>query len=149
MSSLGDKLATTLHVDVLRPQGFRKTRRVFKRTHVEFSEYYQLQGSAWNSPDAPWRFYLNCGIAFAGIPRRVPDRDFPHVHAWMRAGLFSARARSEYDVTLENLDATVAALVPVLEDVSNYFTRRRDVLRTCYQEQRYYQGFLADPELRA
>jgi len=148
MKTLSDAFVAQLHSDHLKPVGFRKTRHTFVRSHEAYAEHYQIQGSAWNDRTRPWTCYLNCGIGFEDVLPRNPDEDFPRTHAWMRAGVFVADARSQYDVTIDNMKATAAEVADVIRQCSQYFQRRHSVLRECYENRRYERGFLADPELR-
>jgi hypothetical protein len=147
MKTLGDAFVEQLHRDHLKQVGFRKTRHTFVRSHELYTEQYQIQGSAWNDRPEPWTCYLNCGIGFDGVAPRNPDRDFPRTHAWMRAGVFVADARSQYDVTIDSMTVTAAEVADVIRRCSHYFQRRHSVLRDCYENGRYERGFLADPEL--
>ena len=148
MSRLGDQFCARLHREHLKPIGFKKTRRTFDRQHVGWCEYYQVQGSAWNRSDSPWVFYLNCGISFDGVSRRVPDSDFPRAHAYMRCGFFVPDSRAQYDVTAENETPLLEEVAVVVQRCSNYFSARHDALRELYEANCWKMGFLADPELR-
>lgn len=148
MSTIGDRFVSQFHAAHLKTRGFKKkARRTFFRSHEGFTEYFQIQGSAWNDSETPWTFYLNCGIRFDGFPPRNPDRDFPGTHAWARAGVFTTSARPQYDLTSDNLIATAAQIAEVILQCSEYFQRRHAVLRYCFEGQRYRGAFLADPEL--
>jgi hypothetical protein len=148
MNTLGDAFTLELHTTHLKPLGFKNTGRTFVRSHDGYTERFQLQGSAWNSPDHPWRFYLNCGITFEGLPRRKPDGNFPHTHAWMSGPLITAAAMPEYNITEKNLPSTIDQVAEVIRQCSDYFQRRHAILRDCYEHRRYHMGVLADPELR-
>jgi hypothetical protein len=147
MRTLGDAFVARLHVEHLKPLGFKKTRHTFVRAHAAYAEHYQVQGSAWNNKDGPWTCYLNCGISFNGLPPRSPDRDFPRTHAWMRAGRFAKGARSQYDVTADNMLGLVEEIAGVIRECSNYFEARHGALRHAYEQGRYERGFLADTQI--
>ena len=144
---LGDEFTALLHREYLKPIGFTKIRRTFSREHEIHIERHQLQGSAWNTEGMTWTFYLNCGITFIGLPRREPDRDFPHSHASMRAGYFTDLALSQYDVTHDSMASIAENVRDVINEVSRYFTRRCEHLRASYQNGKYFHGFLHDAEL--
>jgi hypothetical protein len=144
---LGDEFTSLLHREYLKPIGFRKVRRTFSREHEKHIERYQLQGSAWNTDGMPWTFYLNCGITFIGLPRREPDLDFPHAHASMRAGYFTDLALSKYDVSYDRMALTAENVLDAIKDVSRFFMRRCEHLRTAYLNGKYFHCFLDDTEL--
>lgn len=144
---LGDDFTALLHSAYLKPIGFKKVRRTFSREHERHIERYQLQGSAWNTDGMPWTFYLNCGITFIGVPRRHPDRDFPHAHASMRAGYFTDAAMPQYDVSYEKMAPTAESVLAAIHEVSQFFSRRCEHLRMSYLNKRYYHVFLDDEEL--
>ena len=66
----------------------------------------------------------------------------------MRAGVFSATAQPQYNITTDNLSTTAVQLAEIIRECSDYFRRRHAFLRDCYEHRRYHLGFLADPELR-
>ena len=144
---LSDEFTVLLHRKYLKPLGFGKVRRTFSREHKEYIERYQLQGSAWNTDGMPWTFYLNCGITFIGLPRREPDRDFPHAHASMRAGYFTDLASPHYDDTYERMDLIAETLAETINDVSQFFMRRCENLIECYLGGKYFDCFRVDAEL--
>jgi hypothetical protein len=43
---------------------------VLPRLMKGFTERVQFQGSAWNGGDSAWRFYVNFGVQFHGLPPR-------------------------------------------------------------------------------
>jgi hypothetical protein len=134
-TNLRDAFVASLHAEHLKPLGFKKTRHTFVRSLGEYSEHFQIQGSAWNDSQGPWTCYLNCGISFEGLPPRNPDRDFPRTHIWKRAEDFVRQARAEYKVTSRNIEATAAQLADVIHRCSEYFRRRNAVLRKQYQNE--------------
>ena len=146
---LGDTFASFLHANFLKSRGFKKKRLTFFLEHDRYSEFYQIQGSSWNSPDRPWTCYLNCGIYFDGIPARTPNRGFPGTHAWMRAGRFVPDAPSQYDISDSDILPAAASISDVISLCSSYFARRHQILRDCYNLKRYRLGFLDDPELQS
>ena len=112
---IGDTFASRLHETLFKPEGFKKKARVFSRQNPAYGEHYNFQGSAWNSPDAPWRFYVNCGISFPDLP--APEKGaglwgISHAHA--RLTLFVPGSPSEYDVTEENFEQLLAELAMYL-----------------------------------
>ena len=135
-ATLGDAFASRLHADYLKPLGFKKTRHTFFRSLGEYSEHYQIQGSAWNDSLGPWTWYLNYGISFDGLPPRSPDRDFPRTHVWKRAKNFVRQARSQYDVTSDNMAVTATEVADVIRRCSEYFRRCHAALREGYESRR-------------
>lgn len=144
-----DQFFSKLHSAHLKPRGFRKVRHTFSRELDGFGEHYQFQGSDWNDEASDWRFYINCGISFAGVPRREPDRDFPRVHAWARAPHLVHFALPHYDVSSEDPTAHVAEVVAVIDECSSYFARRHRHLAEAYARRDFKWPFLRDPELEA
>jgi hypothetical protein len=144
---LGDEFTSLLHREYLKPLGFKKVRRTFSREHERHIERYQLQGSAWNTDGMRWTFYLNCGITFIGLPRRQPDPDFPHAHAYMRAGYFTDKALAQYDVSRDHMVLIAEGVRDAINEVSGFFARRCEHLRASYLKRKYFHLFLDDAEL--
>jgi hypothetical protein len=142
-----DQFLSTLHSAHLRPRGFKKSSHTFSRESAGYGEHYQIQGSSWNDEAGDWRFYINCGISFAGIPRREPDRDFPRVHAWARAPHLVHFALPHYDVSSDEPLSRVADVVAVIDECSRYFARRHAYLAEAYARRDFKWPFLRDPEL--
>jgi len=69
MQTIVKTLINELDRSKLQPQGFRKIRHRFYRNKETYIEYFDIQGSSWNSSNAPWRFYLNTAIDFIDIPK--------------------------------------------------------------------------------
>jgi hypothetical protein len=150
MSAAGrDRFFSLLHAEHLKPRGYRKVRHTFSRQFAGYGGHYQLQGSEWNDEAGDWRFYINCGISFDGIPRREPDRDFPHVHAWARAPHLVQVALPHYDVNVQNTASVASDVTAVIDACANYFSRRHTFLLDAYQRRDYKWPFLRDPELDA
>ena len=70
MQTIVKTFISELHRSKLKPKGFRKIRHRFYRNKETYIEYFDIQGSSWNSSNSPWRFYLNTAIDFIGIPKR-------------------------------------------------------------------------------
>ena len=145
---LADIFASRLHELFMKPDGFRRKGRSFFRGHADYMEYYQLQGSAWNSPDRPWRFYVNCGVGFPGLPIHGVGTGVSGVHAATRLTVFVREAPPQYDLIPDNLEALVVQIGAHLRRCSAYFARRHEVLRESYQARHYHLSFLHDPELQ-
>lgn len=90
-----------LHNTYLKPAGYSKERFTFARDAGAYIERVQFQGSSWNSAGESWRFYINVGLQFKGIPPRYPDRDFPRTHLWERIGNI-VDAPSQFDLSVES-----------------------------------------------
>jgi Domain of unknown function (DUF4304) len=142
-----DQFFSMLHSLNLRPRGFKKVRHTFSREFESYGEHYQLQGSAWNDEASDWRFYINCGISFSGVPRREPDLDFPRVHAWARAPHLVHFALPHYDVIADDPTSVVSDVVSVIDECSSYFARRHGYLVEAYARRDFKWPFLRDPEL--
>jgi hypothetical protein len=97
--------------------------------------------------DAPWVFYLNCGIAFAGVPRRDPDIGFPRAHAYSRCGVFVPDSKPQYELIPGCEAGVIDEITRVIGACSDYFSARHLALRELYQTKRWRMSFLADPEL--
>lgn len=122
-----------LHAAVFKPRGFKKTRRTFTKTENAYAWALQFQGSNWNDAGRPWLFYLNAGIQFDGTPRRVPDKDFPMMHASMRLNKqLSSQAEASYEATSVEAELLVAKLQSVVEDLTTYFSTSHERLRERY-----------------
>jgi hypothetical protein len=142
-----DHFISVLHAMHLKPRGFKKVRHTFSKKFDCYGEHFQLQGSAWNDEASDWRFYVNCGISFAGVPRREPDRDFPRVHAWARAPHLVQFALPHYDVSSDDPSSHLADVVAVIDECSSYFARRHRYLAEAYAQRDFKWPFLRDPEL--
>ena len=68
----------------------------------------EFQSSAWNSKDAPARFYVNINIGFADIPTKDGTSGF--AGSGRLTGLV-AEAPPHYDLTPENYDEVLAELL--------------------------------------
>jgi hypothetical protein len=145
---IGDLFVATLHERFMKPGGFKKKSRTFSRARSGYEEHFNVQGSAWNSADAAWRFYVNCAISFPDIPLADPGSGMWKFHAHTRLPKFVSEAPSEYDVTEQNLDALVTEVGDQLRKCSEYFSRRHLTLRESYLSKHYDGGFPYDPELK-
>lgn len=144
---IGDRFVVLLHERHMKPAGFKKKARTFSLVHADYEENYNIQGSAWNSPESPWRFYVNCGLSFPDLPRVTKGSGFFNIHAYQRLGLFVRDALPHYDVTGENLEATVDEIGQGLLRCSDYFSRRYSVIRDSYVRRDFHLLFPRDPEL--
>lgn len=145
---IGDIFTATLHERHMKPARFKKKARTFSRAHPAYEEHYNIQGSAWNSPEEPWRFYVNCGLSFPDLPRNVKGSGFFSIHAHQRLGLFVRDTLPHYDVTEENLESSVDEIARALLLCSDYFSRRHSVIRDSFLRHDYYLAFPNDPELK-
>ncbi len=104
----------------------------------------QFQGCSWNSLKDPWQFYLNVGIQFSGIPRRVPDRDFPMMHSSMRVNAkLSPGTDDRFEIIPAEIEVLLGRLVVVVENVSAYFSKSHTLLRDKYDARAaWYLGYL-------
>ena len=137
MDAKGDVVEQFLswfHATRLKPAGYKKKGHAFSRKRADFSERIQLQGSAWNDGKGPWRFYVNFGILFDGVPPRRPDRDFPGTHCWTRIENLVRGAPSELELS-DNQEDVARRLAKMIEDASTRVGREVDGLRRRYKEQ--------------
>ena len=144
---IGDLFVDRLHSELFKPAGFKKKGRLFSRFLATYGEHYNIQGSAWNSSESPWRFYVNCGISFIDVPIRTKGVGMWAFHAHSRLRLLVPQARDEYDISFENLEATLSEVIAQLNLCFAYFAHRHDILKTSYIESNYYHSFPHDPEL--
>ena len=145
---IGDRFVSRLHEVAMKPAGFKKNARTFSRLFPTYGEHYNIQGSAWNSAGEPWRFYINCAISFPDLPQKSPGNGMWKFHANTRLGRIVPESQKEFDVSDENLEKLVKEIALDLFSCSNYFSRRNQVLRDSYIQNKYNGAFLDDPELR-
>src|SRR5262245_33638622 len=127
---IGDSFASRLHQLLLKPEGFKKKGKIFSRFHADYGEHYNLQGSAWNSADLPWRFYVNCGISFPAAsnpPKGAGMWGVSHAHG--RLEILVPDSPKEFDLTEENFEELLSRLTGYLRRCIVYFGRRHTVLR--------------------
>src|SRR5688500_4939575 len=98
MRDLAKNFFSTLHAAHLKRMGYAKERNTFTRKLDGFTERIQFQGSAWNSGDGSWRFYMNFGVQFHGLPARSPERDLPGTHCWARIQSIVPEAPASFDL---------------------------------------------------
>lgn len=147
MKKPADLLLALLHERIMKPAKFKKTGNTFSRTHDDYGEHFNIQGSAWNSSGAPWRFYINCAISFPDVPLRSAGTGLWKYHAHTRLEHLCGDAPSQFDVSDDNRDEIVDLVGRLLMTCSEYFARRHQTLRQSYLNQEYSSGFLLDPEL--
>jgi len=147
---IADELLSKLHTRYLKPLGFKKKGHTFSRPHAAYAEYYNIQGSAWNSADKPWRFYINVGISFTDIPLHTNVVGMWKYHSHARLPLFVRTAPPDYDIDPANLNQVLEQLADDFSKCSEYFSRRHAILKESYLKNRYIQNgrFLYDPELK-
>ena len=147
MKKPADQLLALLHGRFMKPAGFKKIGNTFSRAHDEYAEHFNIQGSAWNSSGAPWRFYINCAISFPDVPLRSSGTGLWKYHAHTRLEHFCRGAPSEFDASEDNREQIVDLVGELLMTTSEYFSRRHRTLQESYLNQKYSSGFLLDPEL--
>ena len=133
-----------LHSGVFKPRGYTKLRRTFQKEEESYAMAFQFQGSDWTSASSPWRCYLNAGLRFLDIPRRVPDRDFPTIHSWIRVGsTLSEWAEPHYEVVEADQKLLVGKIAAIIEDCRRYFAANHESLRQKYELKAVsYLGYL-------
>jgi hypothetical protein len=103
------------HREHMKPRGYAKQRHVFSRPLDGYVERVRLQGSRWNHDERPWRFTVEIGVAFDGLPSA--DLGFPgtHLHALLEeivpdaSGDYSLRHRPSGDLASIVMDRLVPA----------------------------------------
>ncbi len=134
MAELVEQFLSRLHATHLKAAGYKKKGHTFSRKRADFTERIQLQGSAWNDGRGPWRFYVNVGILFDGMPPRHPDRDFPGTHCWTRIENLVRGAPPELELS-DNQEDVARRLAALIEDASTRLGREIDGLRRRYEAQ--------------
>lgn len=147
MKKPNDLFLALLHERYAKPSGFKKNGSTFSRAHEGYSEHFNIQGSAWNSADGPWRFYINCAVGFPDVPLRAPGAGLWKYHAHTRIENLCAESPSQFDVTDENREQLVEQVGRLIGTCSEYFMRRHQTLRESYVTQKFRAGFLFDPEI--
>lgn len=143
---IGSDLGSTLHQRVMKSSGFRKTGNTFSKDHANYSEHYNIQGSAWNDSGRPWTFYVNCAISFPGVPNHSAGNGLWKFHAHTRIAGLVAEARTQYAVTEASVEEIADEVGRHIRRCSEYFSHRWEVLRDSYIERDYAGGFPRDPE---
>jgi hypothetical protein len=110
MRPLVKKFIAELYQSKLRGCGFRKTYHTFSRKESSYVEYFEIQGSAWNLPEKPWRFYINVSVDFPDLP----ELERVYHHASCRIEAIVNTAASEYDLSEETYQT-------LLTDIPKYF----------------------------
>lgn len=131
---------------MMKPAGFRKTGKTFTKGHPGYQEHYNIQGSAWNDPERPSTFYVNCAISFPDVPVLAPGAGLWKYHAHARIGHLVSEAAREYEVTEDTMGEIVGMVAAHINACSDYFSRRCDTLRESYLNRNYEGGFPRDPE---
>jgi len=147
MKKPADQFLSLLHARFMKSAGFKKNGNTFSRAHEDYAEHFNFQGSAWNSPDAPWRFYINCAISFPDLPLRSAGTGLWKYHSHARLGHICSDSPSQFDVSEDDKVQTAELVARLLRNCSDYFLRRHQTLRDSYLNQRFSSGFLLDPEL--
>jgi hypothetical protein len=141
----GDTFCSVFHASSTKPAGFTKKGRLFRRKHEGFEEVFQIQGSAWNSAEEAWRFYINAGIQFSGLD--VRHRGFADSHAACRLRVLVSAAPEHYDVSPATIDSIITKVWSDISMCSSYFERRYPILRQLCVDQNFSGWFLNDPEI--
>ena len=142
----GDRFTSALHQQILKPLGFRKSARTFSRTFDAYSEHFNIQGSAWNSPGEPWTFYVNCAISFPEIPVTSSGSGLWKYHAHTRLRHLVEDSPAEFQVSELNMAEVISEVSGLLARCSDYFQRRHQVIREAYIMKKFEGGFPFDPE---
>jgi len=110
------RFVSELHTFDLKTRGFTKNGHTFARKRDRYTERVQVQGSSWNSSSDPkWRFYLNAGVYFEGLPEPKANRALPGTHVYGRLSSFSPGCVDGFDLTNENADLVRAEVVSNIE----------------------------------
>jgi hypothetical protein len=133
MQAVVQQFFSRLHTSYLKAKGYKKQRHTFRRDLKGFTEHVQFQGSAWNGGDSRWRFYVNFGVQFHGLPPRDPDRDLPGTHCWTRIESIVPEAPSELTLVGED-DHLASELALHLERASDRVAQEISLLRKRYEK---------------
>jgi hypothetical protein len=147
MPKATEDFLSRLHREYLKPRGYKKSRHTFSRDCGAFTERFQLQGSAWNEASGPWRFYVNVGVEFHGVPPRKPARGFPGTHCWTRIENLVPGAPVEYDLPLADQDAFAAAVSGYVKAASERLASGIGGVRSAYDESPTPQLSLANQHI--
>lgn len=118
-----NKFLSDLQKQYLKPLGYKKEGHTFIRSFANYNERINVQGSSWNSPDSPWRFYINVGVQFHDLSRRVPDRDFPNTHAHGRIERVLKNCHPYFDLTESNS-------IEMMENISDLIVQASSLLNS-------------------
>jgi hypothetical protein len=139
-----DAAISEFHALYMKPAKYKKIGQTFSRNHAQYSEHYNIQGSAWNSEDSEWRFYVNCGISFHSIPVSSPGTGMWKFHAHTRLRLLIPEAPSEFSLSAHTKAKVFGDLFTYIGLCSEYFSARNQVLKESYLMNRYRSGFPED-----
>jgi hypothetical protein len=122
-----------LHQQHLKGLGYTKVRHTFSRKMDRYTERIQFQGSSWNSATEPWRFYINVGVEFDGLPTSS-NKGFPGTHCWARISSFASKAPEQYDLVDTAIDLFADEIAGYLQAASQELARNADKVRAYYEK---------------
>ena len=136
-----------LHKAVLKPAGFLKKGGTFSRVHPTHTELFNIQSSQWNGP---WgrSFYINCGLAFSGLPLEHPWQYFPGTQWADRIESVVLGAPASWDYSDETIDTVREKLGQFILQASEAMAKDLAKYRQCYLDRaeriaRHRQGTTA------
>jgi hypothetical protein len=122
-----------MHANVMKPAGFKKAGGTFKRAHPTHTELFNIQSSGWNGP---WgrSFYVNCGLAFEGLPMEHPWQHFAGTQWADRIESVVNGAPSSREYTDDNVDQVLEAVAQDILQASAILAAGLDHYRQKYLE---------------
>ena len=115
MQEIVKKFISELHKTKLKPAGFKKKRHHFWREKGDYIEFFEIQGSAHNSSDSPWLFYINFNVDFLDIAKSSSIRH----HAGGRIGNPDQGNSGNYWLSEETYDDLMDSISKLIERTSN------------------------------
>jgi hypothetical protein len=120
MSERASKFLSTLHRSSLKGLGFKKVRQTFSRqVGDDYIEYFNFQGSQWNSSDRPWGFYLNIGVYFLLPSDDYAVASFTNSKLHGRPGHLIKDAPSYFELSEAAEDELLTIIPGVIQKVSD------------------------------
>jgi hypothetical protein len=126
-----------LHRTALKQVGFKKEKHRFNREIEGRTEIIDFQGSNWNSKGEAWRFYINVGVGFNGIPTCGKSL-WRHAHAVGRIGAIIPNAPTHFDLDEKSYPHLIKAIPVMLDEALDRFP---EILPKAYE--RAQKGLLS------
>jgi hypothetical protein len=103
----------------MKPRGFNKKRHTFSRKRDSYVEYFQVQGSSWNTTGRDeWAFYLNAGVRFLELPEPTENRGFPGTHVYGRLSSFHPATLDAFELREDCLGEVMALVAEGVDSTS-------------------------------
>lgn len=117
LCALGDAFGSQLHQSELKPQGFTKRNRVFRRERVDYVEAIDIQGSSWNSSFEPWHFYIYVHVQLLDVALSNLSATARY-HASGRIDGLVTNAPRGFELTAANLSQLVSEVGALVNEAS-------------------------------